>query len=100
MNLQSINTTALQSICQKFDVRELYAFGSVVSGEMTVDSDIDFLVVFDRPSPNGAFDQFMGLKMALETEFGRSVDLVTLKPFRNEIFQQEIDHTKVLLYAA
>lgn len=100
MNLQSINTTTLQSICQKFDVRKLYAFGSVVSGEMTVDSDIDFLVVFDRQSPNGAFDQFMGLKMALETEFGRPVDLLTLKSFRNEIFQQEIDQTKVLLYAA
>jgi predicted nucleotidyltransferase len=100
MTLQSINTPTLQSICQHFDVRELYAFGSIVSGEMTAESDIDLLVVFDRQSPDGAFDQFMDLKMALEAEFGRSVDLLTLKPFRNTIFQQQIDQTKVLLYAA
>lgn len=87
-------------LCQKFGVRELYAFGSIVSGSSTKDSDLDFLVDFDRESPNGAFDQFMGFKEALEEEFGRSVDLLTIKPFRNNLFQEEVDQTKVLLYAA
>ena len=100
MDLKSINTVASQAICRQYGVRELYAFGSVTTDRFTEDSDMDFLVEFNRDSPNGAFDQFMGLKMALEVELGRSVDLLTLKPFRNPLFQQEVDRTKVLVYAA
>jgi predicted nucleotidyltransferase len=100
MDLKSIKTAAFQVICRQYGVRELYAFGSVTTDRFTEESDVDFLVVFTSESPNGAFDQFMGLKMALEVELGRSVDLLTLKPFRNPLFQQEVDRTKVLLYAA
>lgn len=100
MDLKSIKTASFQAICRQYGVRELYAFGSVTTDRFTEGSDMDFLVAFDRDSPNGAFDQFMGLKMALEVELGRSVDLLTLKPFRNPLFQQEVDRTKVLLYAA
>jgi predicted nucleotidyltransferase len=100
MNIISIKTAALDSICKYFGVRELYAFGSVINNQLKDDSDLDFLVVFDRKSPHGAFDQYMGLKMALESEFERPVDLVTQKLFRNPLFQSEIDSTKVLLYAA
>lgn len=100
MELEAIKTAAFQAICRHYGVRELYAFGSVTTDRFTKESDVDFLVAFDRESPDGAFDQFMGLKMALEVELGRSVDLLTLKPFRNPLFQQEVDRTKVLLYAA
>jgi uncharacterized protein len=100
LNIESINTPSLHSICQKYGVQELYAFGSIVSMQVNSESDLDFLVVFNRDTPHGAFDHFMGLKLALELEFERPVDLLTLKPFRNPLFQQEIDETKVLLYAA
>ncbi len=99
MDLKSIKTKAFQAICRQYGVRELYVFGSVATDRFTEESDMDFLVDFNRESPNGAFDQFMGLKMALEAELGHSVDLLTLKPFRNPLFQQEIDRTKVLVYS-
>jgi uncharacterized protein len=100
MDLKTIKSSALDAICQQFGVKELYAFGSVVTNEVNQDSDLDFLVNFDRQSPDGAFDQFMGFKMALEAEFGLPVDLITSKTFRNPLFQREIEETKVLLYAA
>jgi uncharacterized protein len=64
---------------QQFGVRRLGLFGSVVRGENTDLSDLDFLVEFDKKS----FDSYMGLKHFLENLFGCSVDLVladTLKP--------------------
>ena len=75
-------------------------FGSVVSGHMHEKSDLDFIVRFESTLPAGAFDRFMGLKEALELLYGRRVDLLTLKPFRNPVFQAEVDQSKTLLYAA
>lgn len=54
-------------------------FGSYLHGRAGADSDIDFLVRFDRPS----FDGYMDTKFLLERLLGREVDLVTeeaLKP--------------------
>jgi hypothetical protein len=36
----------------------------------------------------------------LEEIYARPVDLLTVKPFRNHIFQAEIDRSKELIYAA
>ena len=57
-------------------------------------------VVFDRNGYEGAFEQFMGLKESLEAIFGKPVDLITDKKFRNPLFQEELDSTKELIYAA
>ena len=101
MNLCDLNNPQLQALCRHYQVRELYAFGSVVTGEMHSASDLDFIVQFnDRSATEVAFDRFMGLKQDLEQLYGRPVDLLTLKPFRNRIFQAEVDQHKKLLYAA
>ncbi len=101
MTLCDLNTPQLQALCRHYQVHELYAFGSVVSGEMHSASDLDFIVKFDEKAETyGAFDRFMGLKQDLEQLYGHPVDLLTLKPFRNPIFQAEVDQHKKLLYAA
>lgn len=58
---------------REFRVRTLRLFGSVVRGEASLGSDIDFLVEFDGPP---TFKRFMGLKFALEDMLGVRVDLV------------------------
>ena len=101
MTLYDLKTKQLNVLCQHYQVRELYAFGSVVTGEMHSASDLDFIVQFnDQATIDGAFDRFMGLKQDLEKLYGHPVDLLTLKPFRNPIFQAEVDRNKKLLYAA
>lgn len=67
---------------------------------MNADSDIDLLVEFDRNSYEGAFDQLMNFKARMETILGRPVDIIVSKPFRNPHFQDEVDRTKQLVYAA
>ncbi len=90
----------LEKICKKYNVKELYLFGSAVSGDLSDDSDLDFIVEFDRQDYEEAFDQFMDFKQELEQLLDRKVDLYHQKKFRNPVFQQEVDRTKELLYAA
>ena len=90
----------IQELCKRFNVKELYLFGSATTDDFTEDSDLDFIVKFDRQSFEGAFDQYIDFKQELEQLYDRSVDLYHHKNFRNSIFQQEVERSKKLLYAA
>jgi len=86
--------------CEAFHVKELYVFGSAVKNDLNPQSDLDFLVAFNYDYPYGAFEQFMGFKQRLEAILERQVDLLTLKQFRNPVFQEEVENTRKLIYAA
>ena len=100
MQINDLNIFQLEEICQRHGVSKLYVFGSFATGTESNESDIDLLVEFLDPGPDGAFDRFTVLQVDLETFFRCKIDLSVNKPFRNPIFQQEIDKSKVLLYAA
>ena len=82
----------LDEMRQRFSVQKLALFGSAARDEITEDSDIDVLVVFEgKPT----FDGFMDLKFYLEDLLGRSVDLVTDKAFHPQIrsaIEEELIH--------
>ncbi len=85
MNKQAILTQLtgrMEEIRQRFSVRRLSVFGSVVRGEASEGSDVDVLVVFDRKA---TFDLFMDLKFYLEELLGTGVDLVTDKALRPQL---------------
>lgn len=86
--------------CKRFRVKELHLFGSALSGSLAESRDVDLLVVFERDGYAGAFDQFMGFKETMEQILGKPVDLITSKTFRNPLFQEEVERTKELIYAA
>lgn len=75
-------TGRMEEIRQRFSVRRLSVFGSVVRGEASEGSDVDVLVVFDRKA---TFDLFMDLKFYLEELLGTGVDLVTDKALRPQV---------------
>lgn len=100
MQINDLNIARLEVICQRHGVSKLYVFGSFATGTESNESDIDLLVEFLDTGPDGAFDKFTGLQLDLETFFNRKIDLIVNQPFRNSIFQQEVDKSKVLLYAA
>jgi predicted nucleotidyltransferase len=89
-------------LCGRFGVRRLEVFGSAATGHFrAAESDIDFLVEFDRSVIEGEyFRAFFGFKESLEELFGRPVDLVADSAIRNPYFRKSVDQTKVLLYAA
>ncbi|MCC5914986.1 MAG: nucleotidyltransferase domain-containing protein [Balneolaceae bacterium] len=100
MKISELKTEELKQACVNYQVKELYVFGSAVTGQITQNSDLDFLVEFKRSGFEGAFDQYMGLKESLEKIYGRSVDLIHQKKFRNPLFEEEVHKTKALLYTA
>jgi predicted nucleotidyltransferase len=76
-------------------VRKLGLFGSYRRETPTATSDIDFLVVLERPS----FDGYMDLKFFLEDLFQCKVDLVlerTLKPRLRPYILAEVDYVSGL----
>ena len=100
MQIRKIVNEKVIDVCKHYRVKELHLFGSALSGNLEDSADIDLLVVFEREGFSGAFDQFMGLKEDLEKIFGKPVDLITAKKFRNPIFSKELESTKEIIYAA
>ena len=67
---------ANQELLQKFFVRSVAVFGSVVRGDAGPDSDVDILVEFEPGAEIGLFE-FVQLKNTLSDLLGTGVDLVT-----------------------
>lgn len=100
MDLIDKNKHQIIHICQKHDVEMLYLFGSILRKDFTNESDVDVLVRFKSNSYQGAFNRLMDFKHDLEILFERSVDITVERQFRNSIFQQEIERTRRMIYAA
>jgi len=76
-------------ILQKYGVKRIGLFGSFVRGEQKKNSDIDFLVEFEKP----VFENFMDLAFYLEELFGRKVELITngnLSPYIQPYVEKEV----------
>lgn len=91
----------LAKLCARFRVRRFELFGSGSGDRFNPEmSDLDFLVEFQVLPAGEHADAYFGLKEALMRLFGRPVDLVMIRAIRNPYFLQEIEPTRVLLYAA
>ena len=72
----------LSEFCQRYQIRRLALFGSVLRSDFRADSDIDILVAF-QPGAKISFMTFGRMQRELQKMFKRSVDLVPedgLKP--------------------
>lgn len=89
----------ITDLCQRHHVKRLDVFGSAVNGNFHPDeSDIDFLVQFDDSPEAKRFENLFQLTQALETLFGRSVDLVDDTAIKNPYFRAEVDQTREPIY--
>lgn len=86
-------------LCQIHKVKNLYAFGSSVTGpfdEKT--SDIDLLVEMEEGDPIERGENLMSLWDKFEEFFNRKVDLLTETSIRNPVLRKKIEATKVKIY--
>ena len=86
------------AICKSHKVKKLYAFGSVVNGNFTDDSDIDLLVDIHETDPLTDGELLLSLWDQFEIYFNRRVDLLTYNSLRNPYLKESIDSTKKLIY--
>jgi uncharacterized protein len=76
-------------ILRKYEVKRIGLFGSYARGDQNRNSDIDFLVEFEKP----VFENFMDLAFYLEELFGRKVELITsgnLSPYIQPYVEKEV----------
>ena len=93
---------ALRTFCQRWGIRELALFGSVLRDDFDAASDVDVLVQFDDEVRRSLFD-LVTMTDELEALFGRKVDLLTRKGVEespNYIRRKAILDSAQVIYAA
>jgi len=87
-------------LCKEFGVKELYAFGSVLTDRFGPESDVDFLMELDWNQEGAFSERYFNFKSALEELLSRRVDLVCYSAIKNPFFREEVEETKETIYAA
>ena len=85
-----IDDVRIEEICQRYNIRRLALFGSVVRDDFSEGSDVDILVEFQPGARVGL--SFFSLQDELSRLLGRQVDLSTpgfLSPqFRDRVMRE------------
>ncbi len=89
----------IQRLCDRYNIKALFAFGSVTNDKFNADSDIDLLVDIDIDDPIEYADNYFGFKFQLQELFNRELDVLEQKAITNPLLRQKIDQSKVLVYA-
>jgi uncharacterized protein len=100
--LNRLPEAALSSFCQRWKVRELALFGSVLRDDFGPDSDIDVLVTFE-PDADWSLLDHVRMQKDLGALLGREVDLVSRRGIErsaNWIRRKAILDTAETIYAA
>ena len=98
MRLIKSNIEKIKTFCKKHKVVKLFVFGFVLTDRFNEESDIDFVVNFDKEHVTDYFDNYFNLKYALENLFKRKVDLLEEQTIRNPYLKKSVDETKTLIY--
>ncbi|MBU1627219.1 nucleotidyltransferase domain-containing protein [bacterium] len=81
----------IESFCKKHYIRKLSLFGSLLHENFGPDSDIDFLVEFDKEHKPGLI-KLSGMEIELSEIIGHKVDLRTQgdlsRYFREEVIDE------------
>jgi len=98
MNIIERNIEAVVDLCKIYKVKQLFAFGSVLTSRFKRNSDIDFVVDFQEVDLYDYADNYFDFKNSLENIFNRDVDLLEDKAIKNPYLRKSIDSSKQLIY--
>lgn len=88
----------IRLLFKKHGAERAFLFGSAAKGQMTTESDVDFLFSFPAEMDFEAYsDNYFALAHALEALLGRRVDLVAEKTLQNPYLIASIENSKVRL---
>jgi predicted nucleotidyltransferase len=91
----------IAQLCERYGVRELALFGSILRSDFDpTSSDVDAAVKFGPPASISLARQYFDFKAALEDLLMRPVDLVELEAMPDTRLKRIIEHTMVPIYAA
>lgn len=87
---------AIRAFCEKYPIRKLSLFGSVLRDDFRPDSDVDVLVEF-LPGARVSYFNMAYMKDDLEAIFEREVDLLTPAAVSRR-FRQKVLNSAVTIY--
>ena len=91
----------LRALCRRWQVRQLYLFGSAVTARFEAGrSDVDLLVLLPAAAPLEQGETLLRLWAELEEVLGGRVDLLTPDSLQNPFLKAEIERTRILIYDA
>lgn len=88
----------INRLCSLHKVKRLYAFGSVLTGKLNADSDIDFIVDFEPLDVVKYADNYFDFKFSLQDILRRPIDLLEEKAIKNPYFRQTVNNQRQLVY--
>jgi uncharacterized protein len=94
------NIDRIKALCISYNVKSLFAFGSVCTDRFNEESDVDLLISFNPMEYGEYADTYFELAEKFENLLHRPVDLVTDKSLSNPYFIESINQTKTLIYGA
>lgn len=98
MNKINQHKELIKQLCEKYNVENLYAFGSVLTDDFNDNSDIDLLVNFKPINIDLYADNYFDFKFSLEQILKREIDLLEEKALKNPYFIKELHNKRQLIY--
>ena len=88
----------IKRLCVLYNVRTLYALGSVVSDQFNDKSDVDFIVDFESIDLKKYADNYFNFKFSLQDVLKRPIDLIEEKAIKNPYFRKAVNNQRKLVY--
>ncbi|WP_294143154.1 nucleotidyltransferase domain-containing protein [uncultured Sanguibacteroides sp.] len=63
MNLIELNIDRIIALCKKYKVNKLFVFGSILTDRFNKESDVDFIVNFDKAQVTDYFKRCKSIKI-------------------------------------
>jgi predicted nucleotidyltransferase len=88
----------IEELCARHKVKHLYAFGSILTDQFNLKSDVDLMVDFEPIEIEQYADNYYSLKFSLQDILNRPVDLLEEKAIKNPYFKEVVDAQRQLIY--
>lgn len=88
----------INKLCSTYKVKQLFAFGSVLTDKFNNESDIDLIVDFEPIDITQYADNYYDFKFSLEDVLQKPIDLLEEKAIKNPYFRQVVDKQRQLIY--
>jgi predicted nucleotidyltransferase len=98
MTLLDKHIIDIRKLCSDHKVRQLYAFGSVLTTKFNNESDVDLVVDFDPIDVALYADNYFDFKFSLQNILNRPIDLLEDKAIKNPYFRQTLNQQRQLIY--
>ena len=98
MSLLDNHINDIKKLCSNHKVKQLYAFGSILTSKFNHESDVDFVVDFDPIDISLYADNYFDFKFSLQNILKRPIDLLEEKAIKNPYFRQALNQQRQLIY--